>query len=311
MSTRCDGGAGRIPLEGSAAIAQALDGTEILLLTATWEEAAPLLAAMEAPRLYDVATKTVAFGRLQDTTFATLAIGGCDKANTAHILTCLLQALRPLPALVLQVGIAGAFASATGGALDGPTPRLGDVVLCAEEVYADTGSSSPEGWLSAEDLGLPIACRGDRELGGVFPLDAVLVDAAARAATCSPRADDGAEAPRVLAGRCLTLSQVTGLAAEAAALQGRWHALAESMEGAAAAHVCALYGVPFLEVRGISNFITDRDRSAWEVGRAIAVAAQAALAIWGAFAQDPPPSLAAWREGARHRGEDASGGGVA
>ena len=51
------------------------------------------------------------------------------------------------------------------------------------------------------------------------------------------------------------------------------------MEGAAAAHICALYGTPFLEVRGISNLVGDRDRAAWEVRRAVAAASWAARAI--------------------------------
>ncbi len=63
----------------------------------------------------------------------------------------------------------------------------------------------------------------------------------------------------------MTSSLVTGLASEARELAERWEAMAESMEGAAAAHICALYGMPFLEVRGISNLVGDRDRAAWEV----------------------------------------------
>ena len=51
----------------------------------------------------------------------------------------------------------------------------------------------------------------------------------------------------------ITSSLMTGRDAEAEVLARRWGALAESMEGAAAAHICALYGVPFLEIRGISN----------------------------------------------------------
>ena len=46
------------------------------------------------------------------------------------------------------------------------------------------------------------------------------------------------------------------------------------MEGAAAAHVCAMHDVPFLEVRGVSNLVEDRDRAAWRIAEA-ADAAQA------------------------------------
>jgi futalosine hydrolase len=85
--------------------------------------------------------------------------------------------------------------------------------------------------------------------------------------------------PLIAAGRFLTSSLVTGRAADGRTLAGRWQALAESMEGAAAAHVCALHGVPFLEVRGMSNLVADRDKAGWDLEGAAARAAAAALAI--------------------------------
>jgi futalosine hydrolase len=272
-------------LDGCAAASQALDGCRLLLLTATAAEAAPLLAHLEDAEHFELAGKAVATGRLRtgsggggEPIPVALAIGGCDKTNTAHILTSLLQAMRPLPGLVMQVGIAGAFQDP-----DGAYPEPGDVVLATEEIYADSGSSSPRGWLSADDLGLPVGKDGGCDSGISFTFDEDLVRAAAGALERTGVFAVGTVAvagrPRVFSGRCLTASRVTGLAAEAAALLERWGALAESMEGAAAAHICALYGVPFLEVRGISNVITDRDRASWQVERAVSVAAEAALAI--------------------------------
>ena len=80
-------------------------------------------------------------------------------------------------------------------------------------------------------------------------------------------------APAVHAtGRFLTLSQVTGARDAADALFERWGGICESMEGAAAAHVCAIHDVPFLEVRGISNLLVDRDRAAWRIDEAAAAA---------------------------------------
>jgi futalosine hydrolase len=51
------------------------------------------------------------------------------------------------------------------------------------------------------------------------------------------------------------------------------------MEGAAIAHVAALYGIPAGEIRGISNRCGNRDRATWRVQDA-AVAAQEALITW-------------------------------
>ncbi len=99
----------------------------------------------------------------------------------------------------------------------------------------------------------------------------------------------------MVTGPCVTASRVTGLLAEGEEVARRWGAVAESMEGAAAAHICALYGVPFLEVRGISNLVVDRDRASWEMDRAVAVAARAALAVAAALDRLPLSSTGAPR----------------
>ena len=49
------------------------------------------------------------------------------------------------------------------------------------------------------------------------------------------------------------------------------------MEGAAAAHLCRLYGVPFLELRGISNQVEDRQVEQWNLPLASARAQRAGL----------------------------------
>lgn len=59
----------------------------------------------------------------------------------------------------------------------------------------------------------------------------------------------------------------------------RYNAEIESMEGAALHYVCLQMGVPFLQLRTISNYVTRRDRSAWKIGEAIA-ALNAQLIQW-------------------------------
>jgi futalosine hydrolase len=41
--------------------------------------------------------------------------------------------------------------------------------------------------------------------------------------------------------------------------------MAESMEGAALHYVCLMEGVPFLQIRSMSNYITERDKSKWDM----------------------------------------------
>jgi futalosine hydrolase len=57
------------------------------------------------------------------------------------------------------------------------------------------------------------------------------------------------------------------------------------MEGAAVAQMCARFGVPFFEVRGISNLVEDRDLSRWNLSAAATSAQLAVRAL-----------LTGWRE---------------
>jgi futalosine hydrolase len=272
---------------------------QVVLLTATDGEASLLERALVGSKPYTVSTKKLVVGDVRrarpgSTSGRRVALGvsGVDKVNAAHLLTCLLEAMDTPPRLVLQVGIGGAIPGGGGFA----PASVGDVVLATQEAYSDTGSSSPGGWLSARELGWPIAPVGGAESGGVFPVDGRLVTAALAVLAAAAAKDAAAAAlrpeplPRVLAGPCVTSSLVTGLTADAEELGERWGALVESMEGAAAAHICALYGAPFLEVRGISNVVGDRDRASWEVSRAVAASSWAASVIVAALDRLPLPA---------------------
>ena len=66
-------------------------------------------------------------------------------------------------------------------------------------------------------------------------------------------------------GPFVTVSQCSGVQGVGDALHARFNALCESMEGAAAAHICTLYNVPFLELRGISNLVENRQPARWDI----------------------------------------------
>lgn len=268
----------------------------MVVAAATALEAAPLEQALARRRTYEAATKTVVVGELTSNRYSSgfgkplpvaLVVTGCDKTNVGHALTLVLERMESLPSLVMQIGIGGGFL--TAGAVS--HPAVGDVVLATSESYTDTGSSSPGGWLSARELGLPVCGVEGVEFGGFFPLDRQLVAEAAGVleqacreekeglAKERPAAGAVEVPPRIWLGPCVTSSQVTGTRREAEEIAHRFGALAESMEGAAAAHVCALYGLPFLEIRGLSNLVGDRDRTSWQVERAARAAAWAGLRV--------------------------------
>jgi futalosine hydrolase len=264
--TAGDGERERTPRAERTARVRALRGAQAVVLLATEVEAAPLVAMLARPRPLQVTGGRWVRGRLAGTPVI-VAVGGYDKANTAHALTLVLETGRP--PLVIQCGIAGAY--------PGSGLFLRDIVLADEEVYADTGSSLPGGeWMPADGFGLPLIDLAGEHVFNRLPLDSRLVERArgllAESAWTEPR-------PAIRVGRCLTLSCVTGDASGARSLARRWEAIAESMEGAAAAHVCALHGCSFLEVRAVSNQVGDRHREHWDVAGAASRAADAAAAL--------------------------------
>ena len=78
----------------------------------------------------------------------------------------------------------------------------------------------------------------------------------------------------------LTVSTVTGTTASTDELRRRHpDAVAEAMEGYGVAVAAAQAGVPFAELRTISNPIGPRDRDAWRLREALAALTAAAPAL--------------------------------
>ena len=182
---------------------------------------------------------------------ASLVVTGLGAVNTAHALTRHLMT-NGKPALVVQTGVAGAYVPCG--------IEVGSVLMATEEMYGDVGVITPGGWLPADAIGIPLVEGSSSRppLFNQFPCDPALV---ARAAALA-----GPLVART--GRFLTLAQCTGVRALGDALHHRFNALCESMEGAAAAQICAIHDIPFLEVRGVSNLVEDRDRDAWRIREA-------------------------------------------
>jgi futalosine hydrolase len=51
--------------------------------------------------------------------------------------------------------------------------------------------------------------------------------------------------------------------------QNELNASVESMEGAALHYVCLMEAVPFLQLRSVSNFVGERDKSRWKIKEAV------------------------------------------
>lgn len=237
-----------------------VDTLPLALLCSVPLEVAMLRAALADAREIEVGRKAAVEGTLDGSPVVLFPVG-MGKTNAAHGATALLET-RPVRGVV-GFGIAGAY-PASG-------MKAGDVALASEVVYADEGVEAPDGWLSTEGIGIPLLEREGVRRFNHFPLDPGLVE----------RARAALEAAGIPArvGPALTVSTCSGTTARGDVLARRFGALTEGMEGAALAHVCALYEVPFLEVRGVSNAVVDRDLSAWRIRDAADAAQRAVRAL--------------------------------
>jgi len=238
----------------------------VLLVSATSFEVEPLLRQAEI--VVDATAggwPDLRRGRLGGAEVVFLATG-LGKANAAAAIAAAAAALasRPAPAapprLVLQVGI--------GGAYPGSGLSLGAAAIAASEFDLDLGVGSGEEWRGLEALGFPLLAGGPP----IYNLIPVSLEPSRRAAAAAA----AALVPFA------TSDRVTAGPREAGRIARRHGVAVESMEGAATAQVCLALGLPFVEIRGISNAVGQRDKAAWDVPGAVTaacLAAAAALAV--------------------------------
>lgn len=180
-------------------------------------------------------------------------ISGIGKTNAAHAATLLIEKFSP--SAVVNFGIGGAYPSAN--------LRVGDIAIADKEIYGDEGLWLKDGFHKADAIGIPLFKKGRKKYFNEFPLDKNLMQKAVKFSGLVTR--HSPLVTEVKSGTFVTVSTVTGTDKRARELEKRFNAICENMEGAAVAHVCAMYGIPMLEVKGISNIVEDRDRSKWDI----------------------------------------------
>jgi futalosine hydrolase len=147
--------------------------------------------------------------------------------------------------LVVSAGIGGGFVD------EAP---IGSIVVASEVIAADLGAETPEGFAGVDKLGF-----GTIRIPVEEKMSCSLVETLRAAGMTAGY------------GAILTLSTVTGTAETAAKLAERIPgAAAEAMEGYGVAEAAHRHGIPFIEIRAISNAVGPRDRAAWRIGDALA-----------------------------------------
>jgi futalosine hydrolase len=219
------------------------DRPRLLVVCATAAErdaAARTLAVVTVAGRPDLLRAETGGGRVD------LMVGGVGVAAAAAATAAELAGA--LYDVVLSVGIAGGFAPVA----------VGGTVVASAVVEADLGAEDGDAFLPLSALGL-----GDER----HDLDPALVG-------------ELAGRTGALVGAVLSVSTVTGSVATAASrLRRTPDAAAEAMEGAGVLAAAGRFGVPFAEVRTISNRVGPRDRDAWRIGPALDALGSAIAAL--------------------------------
>jgi len=143
--------------------------------------------------------------------------------------------------LAINAGIAGAFNKEL---------KLGDVVNVISEIFGDLGIEEADGGFTDLFENKLLSDNDIYKDGKIYNPDA-------------------AEFSFLPQANALTINKVHGFPASIAAIQKKYDADIESMEGAAFFLACREAKVKFLEIRAISNYVEKRNRENWDLGTSI------------------------------------------
>ena len=156
--------------------------------------------------------------------------------------------------LALNLGLCGSF-----------TPRFppGAVVHVISDRVSELGAEDGAAFLTIHDLRL----QGEDD----FPFSG--------GALVNAFPPENSALSRLPAANGITVNTVHGSVDSIQAVVRRLNPDVESMEGAAFMYACLLHGVPFAQVRAVSNVVEKRNRGAWRISEAIAALTRAAADI--------------------------------
>jgi futalosine hydrolase len=170
----------------------------------------------------------------------TVLIAGIGSMSTTYWLTKAIGNKRPH--MIIQAGIGGSFSE---------NYPPGSVVLINEEVTGDLGVEENNEFKDVFDMGLP-------QITGPYTGKSLVNN--------NLELLQQQNLPLV---RSVTINEISTRQQRIQQLQQKYQPVVESMEGAAFHYVAITEKIPYLQLRAISNFIGERDKSKWKMKEAI------------------------------------------
>jgi len=210
----------------------------ILILSATEIEVAPLVEALGKPFFTDEKLNSFRFGKLR----IDLLISGIGMVAKAFWLGKYLSAKKY--DFALNTGIVGSFVNEIS---------IGEVVNVSVDQFSEIGALVPDGFLTASDLHF-----SDFD---TFPFKSGLL--------INPTNFEkfGLQNLRQVSG--ITSNTIHGEKASILEVAERFHPEIETMGGAAFMYGCLIEKIPCAQIRAISNFVEKRDKSRWNIPLAV------------------------------------------
>jgi futalosine hydrolase len=220
----------------------------IALLSSMSFESDLILSLLKKDRIVEAAGKKVYKGMISGLDVL-LINTGIGKVNASHSVTAVVESF-PVDK-VINIGVGGAYPEA------GLDP--GNVAVASKEIFGDDGVLTSSGWKDMKEIGIPVLQKGRKKYFNEFP-----VSTPSQAFFKA----QGNTFTKIKSGLFVTVGSATGTQKRANELEKKFGGICENMEGAAIAQVCAIYGVPMFEVRGISNIVGIRDKRRWRLKEA-------------------------------------------
>lgn len=176
---------------------------------------------------------TLPEGDFMQTAAFDVLITGVGMTATAFALG---KYLSPVYKLVVNLGIAGCYDWQFS---------LGSVLSITQDTFSELGAEDKNDFLTIDSLGFgksSYTAKNDLSMDHFTGL------------------------PQVSG---ITVNKVHGNKLSIKAIEQRLHPVTESMEGAAVFYSCEQAGIPCIQVRSISNYVEERNRSTWKIGLAV------------------------------------------
>lgn len=146
------------------------------------------------------------------------------------------------PDLIIQAGVAGAFDN---------TMVLGDVVIVKEEILADTGVEEDERFKDLFDMNLLNT--------NLFPFsNKRLIN----------QEIDKLNFLRLHSVTGITINEITTRLKRIEQYKAKYNPAIETMEGASLHYCCLQTSVSYIQIRAISNYVGERNKSKWKFDEA-------------------------------------------